>query len=106
MDKVDLEITKRLDRRLREELGKVEVIIYGSRARGNSEPDSDLDVCIIVEKLNKKTRDKVFTIAWETSLREGIVITPLIFERKEWEDSPLLESPIYNNIQKEGIRVE
>ena len=106
MNRATLEITKKLAKRLREKLGKVQVIIYGSRARGNGVTGSDLDVCIVVERLDKETRDKVFTIAWRSSLEERIVITPLIFGRKEWEDSPILESPIYKNIQREGIKVE
>ena len=106
MNRIALEITKKLAKRLREKLGKVQVIIYGSRARGNGVTGSDLDVCIVVERLDKETRDKVFTIAWRSSLEERIVITPLIFGRKEWEDSPILESPIYKNIQREGIKVE
>ncbi|MFH1963718.1 MAG: nucleotidyltransferase domain-containing protein [bacterium] len=105
MSKDDLEIAKKLRGELKKQFNKIDVMVYGSRARGDSEPDSDLDVCVIVDNFNKTTRDKVFTIAWELSLEEGVVITPLIFGQKEWQNSPIIESPIYKNIQREGIKV-
>jgi len=105
MNSIDVEITRRFAKKLREELGEVEAIIYGSRARGESDPETDLDVCVVVEKLKREVRDKVFTIAWEISLEEGIVMTPLIFDKHEWENSPIIESPIYKNILREGTRV-
>lgn len=100
-----MEIAKKLQKNLKKQLNVAEVIVYGSRARGDNEPDSDMDVCILVDNFNKTIRDKVFTISWELSLEQGVVITPLIFGQKEWQDSPILESPIYKNIQREGIRV-
>lgn len=105
MNKLDLEITRRFAKILKEKLGSVDIILYGSRARGENTMDSDVDICVIVEKLDKETRNNVFNIAWEVSFEEEKVIVPLIFGRKEWEDSPILESPIYKNIQKEGIKV-
>jgi len=106
MEKQDLNILNKLSQRLKKRLNIVEIILYGSRARGNNEKDSDFDVCIIVEDLNPAIRDLIFTIAWEVSLEEGVVITPLIFKREEVQDSAITESPIYNNIIREGIRVE
>lgn len=105
MSRESIEITREFARRLRRELGEAEVIIYGSRARGESDPDSDLDVCVIVEKLDRELRDRIFTIAWEVSLEEGVVVAPLIFDRSEWEDSPIIESPIYKSIRREGTKV-
>jgi len=106
MKEQDLNIIKKLSQRLKRSLNIIEVILFGSRARGTNETDSDFDVCIIVEDLNTTIRDLIFTIAWEISLEEGVVITPLIFKREEVQDSPITESPIYNTILREGIRVE
>jgi len=106
MNNKNFKIAQEFALKIREKLGKAtDIILYGSRARGDNELFSDMDVCIIVEKLNRKTREIVFRIAWEVGFKEGIIIVPLIFEKNEWEYSPIIESPIYKNIQREGIKV-
>ena len=100
-----MKIAKEFASRIRKKLGEASIIVYGSRARGDDELLSDMDICIVVNKLDKKTREIVFTTAWETGFKEDVVIVPLIFEKNEWEDSPILESPIYKNIQREGVEV-
>jgi len=105
MKKADFKIAEEFASRLREQLGEVSIIVYGSRAREDSEPVSDMDICVIVEKMDRKTREIIFTIAWEVGFKEDVIIVPLIFEKKEWKDSPILESPIYKNIQREGVKV-
>ena len=97
--------SRRVCLKAQEQLGEVSIIVYGSRAREDSEPFSDMDICVIVEKMDRKTREIIFTTAWEAGFKEGVVIVPLIFEKKEWKDSPILESPIYKNIQREGVEV-
>lgn len=105
MKKADLRIAEEFASRIRRKLGQVSIIVYGSRARGDEDLFSDMDICIVVNKLDKKTRELIFSTAWETGFKEDIVIVPLIFEKNEWEDSPILESPIYKNIQREGVKV-
>jgi len=105
MKKIDFKVAKELASKIREKLERASIIVYGSRARGDNELFSDMDICIIVNELNEKTREIIFTIAWEIGFKEDVVIVPLIFGKKEWEDSPILESPIYKNIQREGIKL-
>ncbi len=105
MKKVDFKVAKEFASRIRKKLGEVSIIVYGSRARGDDELFSDMDICIVVNKLDKKTREIIFTTAWETGFKEDVVIVPLMFEKNEWENSPILESPIYKNIQREGVEV-
>ena len=105
MKKVDFKVAKEFASRIRKKLGEASIIVYGSRAREDSELFSDMDICVIVEKMDRKTREIIFTTAWETGFKEDVVIVPLIFEKNEWENSPILESPIYKNIQREGVKV-
>jgi predicted nucleotidyltransferase len=79
--------------------------VYGSRARGDDEEFSDLDVFIEVASLDQKTKDLISDIAWEVGLENLIVISPLVFTLDEVEKSPLRVSPILVNINEEGIRV-
>jgi predicted nucleotidyltransferase len=42
-----------------------QVILYGSRARGNEEPDSDLDVLVVVRDSSRSESDKIHRIAYQ-----------------------------------------
>lgn len=82
-----------------------QMIVFGSRARGNSSPGSDLDVFIEDPDLSNKLREKIFEITWEVSFENEIVISTLLATSKMLVNSPLAANPILHTIQAEGIAV-
>ena len=101
----DYKIARELKKRLAEAMELIDFKIYGSKARGDDDEFSDLDVFIEVASLDRKTNDLISEIAWEVGLENLIVISPLVFSRDEIENSPLRASPILININEEGIRL-
>ena len=84
---------------------KAEIILYGSRARGDERPDSDWDLLILVnsqEDLNNETkfRHKLFDL--ELELEESFSIT--VHNKNQWE-SKYWVTPLYKNITREGVRI-
>ncbi len=79
------------------------IYAFGSRARGDSEPDSDFDVCVIVDEFSARTRAEISDLAWEVGFEHGIIITTVVFTRAEFETGPLSVSPLVRAIQEEGI---
>jgi predicted nucleotidyltransferase len=101
----DYSIAREFKRRLAEAVELIDFKVYGSKARGDEDEFSDLDVFIEVASLDRKTRDLIYEIAWEVGLENLIVISPLVFTEDEIENSPLRASPILININEEGIRL-
>ena len=89
---------------LEQKLGEVEVIAFGSRVRKDYRPDSDLDICVIVERLDRKVRNLIFDCAWQIGFEASIVIVPVIFTRKEWK-GVMANAPIVKSIEREGVRI-
>ena len=104
MNPRDVNIAREYRRRLVEAVELIDFKVYGSKARGDDDEFSDLDVFIEVASLDRKARDLIYEIAWEVGLENLVVIAPLVFTEDEIENSPLRASPILININEEGIR--
>ncbi len=79
--------------------------IFGSRARGDQEEYSDLDIYIVVDTLNRELKKKISTIVWEIGYENYMVISPLVYTVNEIQNTPIRSSPILKNILAEGISV-
>ena len=105
MTQKDYEIVKKLKEELSGIVHLIDFRVFGSRARGDEDEYSDIDVFIEVESLNNELEEKISDIVWEVGFENSIYISPLIFTRYEIEDSPLRVSPIVKNITEEGVKV-
>ena len=105
MDQKDYEIAKELKEKLSEIVPLIDFIVFGSRARGDGDEYSDMDVFLEVESLDKETKNKISDIVWEVGFQHYIVISPLIFTKDEIEKSPMRASPIVENIVNERVKV-
>lgn len=105
MTQKDYEIARQLKERLSEVVQVLDFRVFGSRARGEADEYSDMDVFIEVDKIDKPLKKKIRHIVWELGFENSIYISPLIFTRSEIEDSPLKASPILENITEEGVKL-
>jgi predicted nucleotidyltransferase len=80
------------------------IILYGSEARGESRPDSDIDVLILAdtEDLTYNDRTAITDSIYDIELKTGIIISPLVYTQKQWANRPF-KTPFYINIMNEGI---
>jgi uncharacterized protein len=105
MTQRDLRIAEELKKRLCVIAPLIDFKVFGSKARGDSDEYSDMDVFLEVESIDKKLKEKISDIIWEVGFNNYLTISFLIFTREEVENSPLRVSPILKNINTEGIRI-
>lgn len=97
-----------LARWLRERFGDdlVEVILFGSTARGQAEADSDIDLLLLFKRpLTENERREISEYRYNLDLENGTV-TQLVIETEEaWNDAVNQVTLFWQEIQREGIRL-
>lgn len=82
------------------------IILFGSRARGDATPYSDMDIGVILDKTpDEQDMDYVSDCAWEAGFENGIVIVPIVFSKEEWENSPERYSLLAQAVEMEGVSI-
>lgn len=79
--------------------------LFGSRARGEAEPDSDMDVLLDIEQdhISFAEKQRIRRAAGEVSLESGIVLSLLIVDRHVRKERG--DFSVFQNIREEGIPV-
>ena len=84
-----------------------EIILYGSQARGDSNKFSDWDLLILLNQTNLsfEQETQIMDDYYELELSAGIVISPLIYTKMEW-DTKYASIPLHQSIDKEGVKLK
>ncbi len=83
----------------------IDMYLFGSRARGNFDDKSDIDVLIIVKNRNSNISDKIIDIIVNEEIKAGLNFTPLIKDEKTFKLEQQHNTPFYQNIINEGIKI-
>ena len=83
-----------------------EVILYGSRARGDNKRDSDWDVMILLNRRNvdKKVEQIFRHHLLDIELEIGVPISVFVYSKSDWEGKYSV-TPLFKSIKKEGILI-
>jgi predicted nucleotidyltransferase len=71
--------------------------------RGDYRGDSDLDVLVIIDKKDKKIKNKILNIFYSYELETDLSFSVTIFSLEELEFNERLGSPFIQSVKKEGI---
>jgi predicted nucleotidyltransferase len=103
MNECDRETLKEFSAKVREQFPEAQIWAFGSRARGDAQPDSDLDICVVIDNLDRSSRKAISHIAWKVGFERDLLITTVKYSRQQFESKVFAVSPSINNILKEGV---
>ena len=82
-----------------------EIILFGSRARGDARPDSDWDFLFLTTKpVTTAFRDALVVKMLDVELDENAIVQVIPKNIIDWE-TRYLGTPLYLNIKDEGIGI-
>lgn len=82
-----------------------EIVIFGSKARGDAGPNSDLDVLVILRKGDRNTKGKVRRTGHLLAVLSEAVPSIMVYTREEWSSRKRSGSPFYKAVMRDGVRV-
>ena len=95
-----------LKERLVQRFPDAEIILYGSKARGDFEKESDIDLLILVEsQITSRLEEEITHITYDIELKYDVVFGKIV-ENKDFWNSPLAHAmPLHWNIDREGVLI-
>lgn len=76
------------------------VALFGSKARGDSQQDSDIDVLVILSREDRKLRREILRQAARISLEYDVLLSPRVIGAERWEK--MRGFSLYQNVQQEA----
>lgn len=99
---------RQIVREFRRQLSRItpirDVRVFGSRARGDAAPDSDLDLFIELEEATPELRERISELAWEVGFEMDRVISTVVATRDDLEHGAMGANPLVLQVEREGVR--
>ena len=99
------DILQEIKRRVAAVEPSAQVLLYGSYARGEQGPESDIDLLILLPEGDRVSFDEGMRIKsplYRLERTTGRIISPLVYTRNEWLERHK-DTPFFDNIQREAV---
>jgi predicted nucleotidyltransferase len=91
-------------RLLRDQFGATQVVLFGSKARGDDVADSDIDLLVLTpEPPTAEQKQQMRQALYPLQLELGVCFSRLFVSSHEWNDGRYRALPIHAEIDRDGV---
>ena len=101
MKKVVRSFVEELRNKMGDEI--IEIVLFGSKVRGDFNRESDIDIFVLVREKNQNIRDQVGDITADYIFDYDIPLSPVLYDLDEYNQNKKLKSFFFENVEKEGV---
>ncbi len=83
-----------------------EILIYGSKTRGQVHPESDLDVLLVVKDEAGALKRELRRIRYHLAAATEVLPTILAYTQEEWESRKRSGSTFRKAVERDAVRVQ
>ena len=106
LNKNERNALEELKEKLQSAFTDIEIILYGSKVRGDFQEFSDIDILILTNtQVTRNLKEDITDVLYDIELKYNVVFGKIIENRDFWQSSLANAMPLHWNIDKEGIRL-
>ena len=80
------------------------VVLFGSKARGDDDPESDIDLLVLTRRsVGQEEKGQMTSAVFDLQLSLNVCISLLVVPLEEWERGVFQVMPIRFEIDREGV---
>jgi len=102
----ELDALRKLKETLTRNFRLVELRVFGSKARGDSDSESDIDVLVILAECDWQTKRGVFDLCFDIGLENDVLLSPIVYSQSRFQSGLTRITPFYQNVEREGVTIQ
>ena len=79
------------------------LVLFGSKARGDDQPDADIDFLIVTEGDTRDLERRISAVTSSLDLEHNVLVNALMFSRQRWADFSRRRAAFWQNAQRDGM---
>ena len=80
-----------------------ELLLYGSKARGDDHADSDLDILIITCDVDRATQRSMRWVGYLLAATSSALPSIMVYTRAAWDHSATMDSPFVREVEQDAV---
>lgn len=89
---------------LKEKFLVEKVVLFGSKARGDDDKESDIDLLVLTSQpVPWNQRKAINNALYEIQMTYDVIISPLITTVEEWNEGTFSVLPVHEEISNQGV---